>query len=122
LLGHVDDVPLLHHAIDLFVQSSTYEGTPNAVLEAMALETPVVATNVGGTAELITHGRDGLIVPAGDMEALAAAIHSTLADSGAAASRAAAARRRVETDLSFDCRLRALESIYRELAKAGRRS
>ncbi len=50
----------LHHAFDLYVQSSDYEGTPNAVLEAMALETPVVATDVGGTAELIVNGSDGI--------------------------------------------------------------
>lgn len=120
LLGQVDDVPLFHHAMDLFVQSSTYEGTPNAVLEAMALETPIVATDVGGTAELLAHGREGLIVPPGDIEALVSAMRNVLSDTTAAGSRVAAARRRVETDLSFECRLRALESIYRELAEARR--
>jgi glycosyltransferase involved in cell wall biosynthesis len=116
LLGHVDDVPLFHHAIDLFVQSSTYEGTPNVVLEAMALESPIVATDVGGTAELVAHGREGLIVPPGEVDALASAMQNVLCDPAAARARAAAARHRVETDLSFECRLRALESIYRELA------
>ena len=51
-LGHRHDVTALHHAFDLFVQSSEYEGTPNAVLEAMAMETPIVATDVGGTREV----------------------------------------------------------------------
>ena len=122
LLGHVDDVPLFHHALDLFVQSSVYEGTPNAVLEAMALETPVVATDVGGTAELVTDGREGLIVPPGDIDALVASMENVFSKPAAAAARVAAARARVETDLSFERRLRALESIYRELAKARRRS
>jgi glycosyltransferase involved in cell wall biosynthesis len=49
-LGHRTDVTDLHHAFDLFVQSSEYEGTPNAVLEAMAMETPLVATDAGGHA------------------------------------------------------------------------
>lgn len=120
LLGQVDDVPLFHHAIDMFVQSSTYEGTPNVVLEAMALETPVVATDVGGTGQLVTHGREGLVVPPGDTEALVSAMQNVLCDPAAAASRVAAARHRVETDLSFECRLRALEAIYREFAEARR--
>jgi glycosyltransferase involved in cell wall biosynthesis len=122
LLGHVDDVPLFHHAIDLFVQSSTYEGTPNAVLEAMALESPVVATDAGGTAELVQHGRDGLIVASGDAGALATAMDHAIADGDATRARVKAARRRVETDLSFDSRRRALEAIYRELAEARRQS
>lgn len=120
LLGHVDDVPMFHHAIDLFVQSSDYEGTPNAVLEAMALETPVVATDVGGTAELMRHEREGLIVPAGDAGAIASALERVIADPVAAGARVAAARARVATDLSFERRLRVLESIYRELAEARR--
>ena len=65
-LGQRDDVGDLHHAFNLFVQSSDYEGTPNAVLESMALETPVVATAAGGTAEVLRDGVDGLIVPTGD--------------------------------------------------------
>src|SRR5262249_62183247 len=66
LLGHRSDITELHHAFDLFVQSSDYEGTPNAVLEAMALETPVIATDAGGTAELIADGVHGRVVPSGD--------------------------------------------------------
>jgi len=119
-LGHLDDVSMFHHAIDLFVQSSSYEGTPNAVLEAMALSTPIVATAVGGTTELVTDGREGLVVPPEDVDALVAAIERVCSDAAAAGVRVAAARRRVETDLSFEGRLRALEGIYRELA-AGRR-
>jgi glycosyltransferase involved in cell wall biosynthesis len=116
LLGHVGDVVALHHGFDLFVQSSDYEGTPNAVLEAMALETPVIATDVGGTAEICRPDLDGLIVPPRDSRRLVGAIRSVLGDRDAAARRAASARRRVEGPLSFQNRLRALEDIYDELA------
>lgn len=116
LLGHRTDVADLHHAFDLFVQSSDYEGTPNAVLEAMALETPVVATAAGGTAELIEDGVHGLIVPAGDAARLREAIERALDNPEARARRTAAARARVEGPLSFQARTRALEEIYRELA------
>jgi glycosyltransferase involved in cell wall biosynthesis len=115
LLGHRDDVVDLHHAFDLFVQSSEYEGTPNAVLEAMALETAIVATDAGGTAELVCPDVHALIVPAGDGPALARAILDVCRHPAAARARAAAARRRVETDLSFDGRTRRLERLYLNL-------
>lgn len=112
LLGHQEDVESIHHAFDLFVQSSDYEGTPNAVLEAMALESPVVATSVGGTAELLVNGVDGLLVPPGDVQALVSAIRTALTDRAARLDRAASARRRVETDLSFETRMARVEAIY----------
>ncbi len=114
-LGQRDDVVALHHAFDLFVQSSEYEGTPNAVLEAMAMETPIVATAIGGTGELIEDEIHGRLVPPNDPRALALAIHETLTDSQTTARRVAAARGRVEHTLSFDARMRALEAIYDRL-------
>jgi glycosyltransferase involved in cell wall biosynthesis len=116
LLGHVRDVPLFHHALDLFVQSSSYEGTPNVVLEAMAFETPIVATNAGGTAEIARDGLEALIVPIRDDAALDRALRSALTDRSAVRRRVVAARQRVEGELSFDSRLRRIESLYDELA------
>jgi len=113
--GHTLDIAGVHHAFDLFVQSSDYEGTPNAVLEAMALESPIVATGAGGTAELALDGLHGVIVPPGDARILADAITSTLADPRAARRRARAARLRIERELSFDARMQRLETIYEEM-------
>jgi glycosyltransferase involved in cell wall biosynthesis len=118
LLGNRTDIADLHHAFNVFVQSSDYEGTPNAVLEAMALESPVIATSAGGTAEIVRNGIDGLIVPTGNSPAIVDAIASVLRDPDAARARAASARRRVETDLSFEARMNAVEAIYVELFKA----
>jgi glycosyltransferase involved in cell wall biosynthesis len=118
LLGHREDVADLHQGFDLFVQSSEYEGTPNAVLEAMAMETPIVATDAGGTRELLFDGEHGFIVPVGDRAALAAAIAAALDQPDAAHARARAARRRVEADLSFEARTRRLEAIYADLMAA----
>ena len=120
-LGHRIDVERLHHAFDVFVQSSDYEGTPNAVLEAMAFETPVVATAAGGTAELIEHDVHGLVVSCGDANALCDAIEHTLRDRDRTAERAAKARHRVETVLSFEARLATVENVYRELMANARR-
>ncbi len=122
LLGHFPDIVGFHHALDAFVQSSEREGTPNCVLEAMAMETPLVATNVGGTGELVTDKVHGLLVPRHDVDALRRALDQTLSDRSAAAARVAAARRRVETELSFDDRTRKVEAIYDELATVNARS
>jgi len=115
LLGQRSDIVDLHHAFNVFVQSSANEGAPNAVLEAMALETPVVATAVGGTAQLVRDGIDGLLVPAGKIDALADAINRVVTDGQAAAARVVSARHRVETELSFDARMATLEAVYTEL-------
>jgi glycosyltransferase involved in cell wall biosynthesis len=119
-LGHRADIVRFHHAFDVFVQSSDSEGTPNAVLEAMALETPIVATSAGGTRGILTDDLHGLIVPCGDAGALAGAIARTLDDHDGALARATCARARVERELSFDERTRRLESLYEELAAARR--
>jgi glycosyltransferase involved in cell wall biosynthesis len=119
LLGHRTDIVDLHHAFDLFVQSSDYEGTSNAVLEAMAMETPIVATDVGGTKELIQHGVHGLLTPPGDLDALARAIEESLNEPNAMAERCLAARNRVEQELSFDQRMKTVETIYEQLVQEG---
>lgn len=122
LLGHRTDVPALHHAFDVFVQSSDYEGTPNAVLEAMALGTPIVATRAGGTEEIafdLVHAR---LTARGDRAGLATAIAALCDDPAHAQTLAAAARARVEGELSFRRRVAKVERIYEQLmAAAGRR-
>lgn len=116
LLGHVTDVIRPHHAFDLFVQSSDYEGTPNSVLEAMALETPAVATAAGGTAELMHDGVHGRIVPIGKPDRLLAAIEAAFAQRSETAAMTGRARERVEGVLSFESRVRRVEAIYEEVA------
>jgi glycosyltransferase involved in cell wall biosynthesis len=116
LTGQSDVIPF-HHAIDLFVQSSEYEGTPNVVLEAMALETPFVATDVGGTAELFEDGVHGLLIQPRDEAGLMGAVERILDDPGGARERARAARRLVETDLSFDRRMAKIDRVYAELMR-----
>jgi glycosyltransferase involved in cell wall biosynthesis len=81
----------------------------------MALETPIIATDAGGTTDLVTDHVHGLITPPGDADALARRIDEVFGNPDAAARRAAAARARVEHDLSFDARMESLESICEEL-------
>ena len=79
LLGELPDPHQALTGADVFVLSSLSEGLGSAVLAAMAAGVPVVATSVGGVTELVGHGR-GLLVPAGDAPALAAAVHRVLSD------------------------------------------
>jgi glycosyltransferase involved in cell wall biosynthesis len=113
--GHRDDIAACHQAFDLFVQSSDYEGTPNAVLEAMAMETPIVATDAGGTREIARPDEHALIVPRGSARQLTDAIRAALSDPEGTAVRTAAARLRVERELSFEARTERLNAIYREM-------
>lgn len=94
LAGERHDVPTLLHEADLFWLTSDWEGLPNAVLEAMAAGLPVVATDVGGTAELIEAGVEGYVVRAGDRDALVARSLEILEDPARLAHMRAAARTR----------------------------
>ncbi|HQU07457.1 MAG: hypothetical protein B7X04_00545 [Parcubacteria group bacterium 21-54-25] len=80
-------------AADVFVLNSTYEGLSHALIEAMMLGTPIIATAVGGNPELIKDGVTGLLVPPGDDDALHAALQQVDHDPAAARTRAAAAQK-----------------------------
>ena len=83
---------------------------------SLAMEAPVVATDVGGTCELASHGVHGLIVPKHEVGHLRLAIETVLDDPAAARARAVAARTRIVDELSFGARTRRLEDIYMELS------
>lgn len=119
-IGHCPAVTDVYHALDVYVQSSDTEGTPNVVLEAMAMEVPVVATDAGGTTDVFTPDVDGLLVATGDAKALTAAIRRSLQGGEECRRRTLAARRHIETELTFSRRMAKVEGIYDTLA-AGQR-
>jgi len=80
LTGFRRDVGAFYHLADLFVMSSVQEGLGTAVLDALALGKPVVATKSGGIPEIIQNGETGLLVPSEDTEALSNAIVQMLTD------------------------------------------
>lgn len=77
--GFRDDIPRVLSILDVFVLSSVLESCPVALLEAMAMKVPVVATDVGAVGELLDHGRTGFVVPPRDPDALAEAVLALLA-------------------------------------------
>lgn len=115
-LGHRPDVAEVLSAADLVVLPSlTGEAFPRAVIEAMALGKPVVATDVGGTREAIGEAVTGYVVPPDDTAALAGRIARLLADAAARAAMGAAARGRAEERFSIEQNVRATEKLYRSL-------
>ena len=114
-LGHRDDVPALLGDSDIFALTSRSEACPNSVIEAMAAGLPVVATNVGGVAELIDDRRNGVLVRPDDPQAAAAALRELMASPDQAAALGEAARRTVEARFSFDRMVRSFEDLYLDL-------
>jgi glycosyltransferase involved in cell wall biosynthesis len=110
-LGKRDDVREILAACDMCVLPSLSEGMSNALLEFMAAGKPVVATAVGGNLEVITDGKDGLLVPAGDAAALANGIKVILQDQGLAQRLGAAARKTVEERFDLGKQLKRLEDV-----------
>jgi glycosyltransferase involved in cell wall biosynthesis len=114
-LSEANVVRLLQQA-DVFLQASLSEGMPTAVLEAMACGLPVVATDVGGTSEVLTDGVEGVLVPPRDPRAAADAIEALHADPDRRRTMGEAARARVEARWTLERQLDGFESLYRELA------
>jgi len=113
--GERRDVAALLPAFDVFVQPSLWEGFGLTLLEAMAAARPVIASRVGGVPEIVRDGRDGLLVPPGDTEALAGAILRVLGDPDLAARLGRAGRERVETSFAIDDLVRDTVALYRGL-------
>jgi glycosyltransferase involved in cell wall biosynthesis len=98
--GQRDDVPALLAGADVYALPSHAEGMPLTILEAMAQARPVVATRVGGSAEVVLDGETGVLVDAGDVGALALALRELLADPERRRRLGDAGRRRVAEHFS----------------------
>jgi glycosyltransferase involved in cell wall biosynthesis len=114
--GHRDDVPAVLGAVDVFCISSTYEGTPLTLFEAMAAGKAIVSTAVDGCREVLEDGVTGLLVPPRDPDALAAALAQLLSDpsrreSLGRAARQASARYDIQTCVD------AMQALYDEVLR-----
>lgn len=118
LLGRRSDVREVLAAFDVFVLSSHGEGMSNAILEAMAMEKPVVATAVGGTVEVVAEGVTGHLVPARDAEALARGICRVLDEREGGRAMGARGRQVVIDRFSANAMVREMEALYMRLLAA----
>jgi glycosyltransferase involved in cell wall biosynthesis len=115
LLGHRSDLTDVYQALDVFALSSYREGLPNVLLEAMALEVPVVATRIAGIPRLIRDGENGLLVEPGDAAALGRALAGLLNDAERRERLGRAGRQTVEAGFSFSARMEKIRAIYDHL-------
>ena len=113
--GSISPAKAIMQRFDIIVMPSLEEGLAWVVLEALALGKPVVATNVGGVPEIITHGLDGLLVEPGDSLALAHAVIGLLEDPRKASVLAQAGRARVAKEFTASREAAEIHALYRSL-------
>jgi len=120
VLGHRRDIPDILAGSDLVVDASYAGlGLTGSLREALAVETPVIGTNLEGIPELITDGETGLLVPPRNPEALAQAILRIVENPTRAKAMARAGRKRVEQAFSTAIKVERTEALYRHLLEAG---
>lgn len=112
LLGERSDVPNLLAAADVFVLPSHREGLPGAVLEAMAMEVPIVASDIPTVREAVPDEEHAFLVPAGDPRSLARAVERALSDRSEAARRVKSARSRFDSRFDMASVARSMVSFY----------
>lgn len=121
MAGHREDVADLLLAMDVFAFPSTAnEGVPQAVLQAMALRRPVVASNLGGIPEVVRDGETGLLVPPRDAGALAQGLARVLDDPVGAAERTEKAAGLVRGAYTLEVMLDKMEGVYHKVCASAR--
>ena len=109
---------LWHELFDIFVLPSHREGFPRAAMEASAMATPVVATDIRGCRQVVDDGRTGLLVPVRDSQALADALEGLIWNREHRTKLGEAARRRAKTDFDQARVIARTASVYRSLLDA----
>ncbi len=112
LPGELADVPAVIQGLHCFVLPSLAEGVSNTILEAMASGVPVIATDVGGNAELVAHGVTGEVVPSDNVDAMALALLRQATDPAQAAAMGLAGRVAVERRFSLQAMVSAYQALY----------
>lgn len=113
--GYVADIKKIYDQTDLVVQSSFTEGLPNVIVEAAYVGLPIVATDVGGTREIIEHGVSGWLVRPDSEQELTDGIRRFLEEPGRFAAMREQARRRIESEFTYEVRTARQAALYREL-------
>ncbi|QLD88769.1 glycosyltransferase family 4 protein [Natronomonas salina] len=114
-IGYTTDIPQFLNSLDMFVFPSVKEACPIAILEAMAMELPIVATKVGGIPEEIIDGEHGWLVPPRDPVSFSEAMSEVLRKPNEAKNRSEAARKRVKSKFSLNRCVKRHKNMYADL-------
>jgi sugar transferase (PEP-CTERM/EpsH1 system associated) len=117
--GERNDVADIMQALDLFVLPSINEGISNTILEAMATELPVIATDVGGNPELVIHNQTGYLVPKQNPTAMAEAFKYYLDNPDLLIGHGKAGRARCESTFSLNRMMTDYMNVYDDLLNLG---
>ena len=117
-VGYQTDVAPYYPLFDVLVLASANEGTPVAAIEALAAGTPVVSTDVGGVRDVVSEGVDGLLIPAGDVVALASALEVLARDPSLRARMGRAGAERARARYGVERLVDDVDALYRELLSA----
>ena len=112
--GFCDDIFSMLSTAHLFVLPSLHESSPNALIEAMGVGLPCIASSVGGVLDLVDHQENGLLIPPRASGALAEAINSLLTDRELAARLGKNARLRIEEMFDSNRSIQQLEAVYQD--------
>lgn len=116
--GWQSDPRPFYSMMDVFVLPSFFEGLPNVVLEAMAMNKPVIATKVGGNLDVIANGENGFLVGTRDSHQLASALTTLIENEDVRHRMGKANREKIQTLFQWSRAVEEVEKVYNEISKA----
>jgi len=119
--GHLKDVRPVFRDLDIFALTSYTEGFPNVVLESLCMDVPVLATDVGGTADIISDKETGVLIEAGSPEQVASGLTYLLDNPVDAANFTEAGKNKLKQYFEFSIRVNKIEKLYDSLLNEHRK-
>ncbi|MCK4785497.1 MAG: glycosyltransferase family 4 protein, partial [Desulfobacteraceae bacterium] len=117
--GHEADVRKVYKDLDIVALTSYTEGFPNVMLEALCMGKPVLATDVGGTSDIVINNHTGILIPARDPDAIAKGLLKILKDPDWAKKTVKNGREMIEEKYKFSIRVNKLENLYDQIRGSG---
>jgi glycosyltransferase involved in cell wall biosynthesis len=113
--GHEKEIRPIYRDLDLFALTSYTEGFPNVVLESLCMDVPVLATDVGGTGDIVTHLQTGFLTEAGDVDKIVEGLNYLLNNPEHAVKMVENGKQDIMTKYEFSIRVRKIEALYESM-------